>query len=183
MSPSQMQENFDILVSSRTDDTDDFTVLKSDLTGTVKDSWKQYTYVLPEGTKYFAVRYSSSDEFMMGVDDIAYTTGDGTLKGYNIYRDGKLLTTTDAATTSYNDASATAEEHTYTVTAVYSRGESCPSNAAGKLTGISNIDADNNIDTTPTQVYDLSGRAVNKASQRGVFIFKTKKGAVKVVKK
>lgn len=183
MSPSQMQENFDILVSSRTDDTDDFTVLKSDVTGTVKDSWKQYTYVLPEGTKYFAVRYSSSDEFMMGVDDIAYATGDGTLKGYNIYRDGKLLTTTDAATTSYNDASATAEEHTYTVTAVYSRGESCPSNAAGKLTGISNIDADNNIDTTPTQVYDLSGRAVNKASQRGVFIFKTKKGAVKVVKK
>lgn len=52
-----------------------------------------------------------------------------------------------------------------------------------KDSGISNIDADNNIDTTPTQVYDLSGRAVNKASQRGVFIFKTKKGAVKVVKK
>ena len=52
-----------------------------------------------------------------------------------------------------------------------------------KDSGISNIDADNNIDTTPTQVYDLCGRAVNKASQRGVFIFKTKKGAVKVVKK
>ena len=53
------------------------------------------------------MRYNSYNEFMMGIDDITYTTGDGTLKGYNIYRDGELLTTTDASTTNYDDATPT----------------------------------------------------------------------------
>jgi hypothetical protein len=53
------------------------------------------------------------------------------LTGYNIYRDSALLTSTDASTTNYIDASvALGTAYTYYVTAVYDEGESDPSNVA-----------------------------------------------------
>ncbi len=182
MSPSTMAENFEVYASKKSDDTDDFELVKADVTGTNHDGWKQFSYQLPAGSKYFAVRYNSYNEFMMGIDDITYTTGDGTLKGYNIYRDGELLTTTDASTTNYDDATAGTDDHVYSVTAVYTRGESVKSNAAGVGTGIDNVSADS-IGGTATY-YDLGGRRIASAPQRGVFVVRKADGtAVKVTRK
>lgn len=54
-----------------------------------------------------------------------------TVKGYNIYRDGRKINTELVAGTSYTDNSVRTEgDHTYVVTAVYAEGESRPSNEA-----------------------------------------------------
>ena len=52
--------------------------------------------------------------------------------GYNVYRDGTLLTTiTNTTTTAYEDHDVTVGTYSYTVTAVYTAGESVP---AGPVT-------------------------------------------------
>ena len=182
MSPSTMAENFEVYASAKSNDTDDFTLVKADQTGTNHEGWQQYSYELPEGTKYFAVRYCSYNEFMMGLDDITYSTGDGTLRGYNVYRDGELITTLPADATTYDDATAGTADHSYSVTAVYTRGESVKSNAAGVGTGIKSATAADSAQ--PSAYYDLSGRRQPTAPKHGVFIVRKADGtSAKVARK
>ena len=53
--------------------------------------------VLPEGARYFAIRYVGEDAMALLLDDIVYIPKSSTLDGidilgYNVYRDGELLT-------------------------------------------------------------------------------------------
>ena len=59
------------------------------------------------------------------------------LLGYNVYRDGELLTPEPLAEPTFSDPALPEGFHDYTVTAVYSTGESVPSVAvSASLTGI-----------------------------------------------
>ena len=58
------------------------------------------------------------------------------LTGYNVYRDGSRINTALVTDLSYNDCLPDDALHTYTVTAVYSTGESGHSNAVSLTSGI-----------------------------------------------
>jgi len=104
----------------------------------VASKWKRYDYDLPEGTKYFAIRSRHGDPFvttpmtapLLMIDDITYVPagrGKGELKGYNVYRDGTLLTTVPVKECRFEESSVGEGKHEYKVSAVYDRGESSAS--------------------------------------------------------
>lgn len=128
------QETFDFLYSTTDKEIESFKRLQ-----TVKNVgwyWTQYFFEIPEGAKYFAIRATSREQFVLMIDDINYipnTTGsDLKIGGYNVYRDHKLLGKTEPKVTSYKDTRASsADMPVYNVTAVYEgRGESVLSNDA-----------------------------------------------------
>ena len=119
-------EQFEIYYSKASNDLDDFELLTSEFG--VKSQWKEYEYTLPEGARYFAIRYTSDYCYMLFVDDVTYTPADSDpleLLGYNIYRDGIRLNAEPVTVTSFVDADPPSTHH-YAVSAVYRQGESRP---------------------------------------------------------
>ena len=139
-------ESFEILYSTTDKETSSFTRLAG-YTVDASD-WYEYIAELPEGTKYFAIRCISEDKFAFFVDDISYHKGTLTRTGYNIYRDGVLIGSTSDGVTTYKDAETTEGYHVYTVTVVYTEGESPMSNEATVTNG---------IEETATAALDVRG--------------------------
>lgn len=94
--------------------------------------WTGYSYDVPAGTRYFAIRHISKDGFIFMLDDITYNAGGGDIKllGYNVYRDGKKINDALVAEPTYVDKTAEKGTHKYYVTSVYDLGESDLSNMA-----------------------------------------------------
>lgn len=89
--------------------------------------WTEFSYTVPEGTKYFAIRCVSLDRYAFFVDDITYTPAPeelGSLVGYDVLRDGVKLNVAPITETEYVDATAGNTSHTYRVEAVMPRGNS-----------------------------------------------------------
>lgn len=130
------KESFELWTSTTGTDRADFTLFEEqdDNSAAVPTEWTEFTYNLPAGTKYFAIRCTSNDQFIFMVDDITYTAGnpfaDLSLAGYNVYRNGEKVNAETVAEMEYTDEVAETGEYTYVVTAVYTEGESKPSNAA-----------------------------------------------------
>ena len=97
------------------------------------DEWKAYRFTLPEGTRYAAIRCVSKAQYGLMIDDITFSPAHSPIEfwGYNVYRDGELITPEPIAEPSFTDTtfdfSAVA---TYHVTALYDQGESIFSNPA-----------------------------------------------------
>lgn len=68
-------------------------------------AYKEYVFTLPADAKYFAIHYVSQDIFGILIDDIHYTKADAVapINNYEIYRDGKLIGTTEGKVASYAD--------------------------------------------------------------------------------
>ncbi len=152
----------------------------------VWDYWNKeaYTYQLPAGAKYFAIRCVRCYLYCM-VDDVTYNAANGskkgrTLIGYNVYRDGQKLNAEPIATPDYTDSEAEMEsEHVYTVTAVYAEGESGYSNEAAILvTGIGQLNA--KTSEGRTAYYTIDGKKATEA-HRGVAIIRMADGTVRKV--
>lgn len=128
------QESVQVLYSTTGTARDDFKQLGSTIQ--VPGRWTQYSQALPEGTRYFALRCTSLDQYILFLDDITYRKAarDFSLTGYNVYRDGELLNAAPLTATTYTDAAAAGANHSYTVTAVYNLGESIPSPAWSEAT-------------------------------------------------
>lgn len=99
----------------------------------VPEAWTEYSVQLPEGARYFAVRSCATGSFMLMLDDFKFTAA-SVLEGvdhlgYNVYFNGVKVNETPVANTSYLHSAAKGQ-HDYAVTAVYSKGESAPSNVA-----------------------------------------------------
>ncbi len=88
--------------------------------------------------------------------------------GYNVYRDGELIASLDANTTTYTDNDADNHIHDYVVTVVYEVGESGASNEVSTfLTAINTL-------TAATTVSSGNGRiAIRGAKGQKVEIFNT----------
>lgn len=181
-SDAEYPETFEVLYSLGSRETSDFKSIRrySD----IPNAWTKYTVTLPEGTRYFAIRCLSNDRFLFFVDDITYTPMDPErealiLKGYNVYRDGKLITDTPVNSTEYVDGGAgKAEAVAYTVKAVYVQGNAPMSNEVTlDTTGIGSIGVDEDV-----EYYDLQGiRVVDP--QPGQILIEVRGGkAAKVVK-
>lgn len=138
-------ESFEVLASAGTTSTDDFVSV-----GTAKEvpnSWRQYRFKLPAGTRYAAVRSRSINKFLLFVDDITYVPASGEPEqlspvGYNVYRNGVKLNAEPIAEPTFTDEKViNGRDYIYVVTVVYDgKGESAASNAVSVLTtGAENI--------------------------------------------
>lgn len=165
------KENVEVLYSTTGTAVDDFK--KIDATITVPGSWTQYTATLPAGTRHFAIRCTSQDQYILFVDDISYRRAarDFSLIGYNVYRDDNLLTASPVTARTYNDPDGT-KNAVYKVSAVYNTGESLKTRAVwGDPAAIGSLE--NTIGTTK-EVYDISGRRLPETMTpgRGIVIVK-----------
>lgn len=120
-------ESFEVLVSITDTDPSHFTKIASEKN--IGDEWKEYTYEVGEGVRYFAVRCVSNDMFALMVDNLRFeadTPYPGIeLVGYNVYRDGELLTKLPVAERVYRDENVARDNsYSYRVSAVYNLGES-----------------------------------------------------------
>lgn len=135
-------DSFEILYSTTDREPSSFTsVARYD---EIPSAWKEYAAQLPAGAQYLAIRYISSDAFILMVDDVTFATPDCEpvnyeIEGYNIYRDRTLVDSVPAGENTYTDADAPEGTHLYHVTALYAgKGESDPS--APVTVGDSSID-------------------------------------------
>lgn len=126
-------EKVEILYSTTDREIDSFTSLKV-IDGITTDgdllTWTRYTAELPEGAKYFAIRFISEDSFLIMLDDISFIPAAAsklTLMGYNVYRDGNKINESPVAAPSFSEAGVEGKPG-YVVTAVYDAGESHASN-------------------------------------------------------
>lgn len=154
------RETFEVLYSTTDTETQSFTLLNtySDvLGGTGVNAWQEYQVELPAGAQYFAIRSVAYDCLGLQVDDVTYRPHTLTITGYNVYRDGELLTTLPATATSFTDTTASGNtQYTYTVSVVYDQGESQP--ASVQVTTV--IHAATWQSVRPVDVYTVDGKLV-----------------------
>lgn len=132
MSPTYSKETFEVYYTTA-DTPDPSAMVKAGETAEADYEWGEFSFELPAGAKYFAIRNFGADGFVFLVDDIVYQPGAAagmglTLQGYNVYRDNVLLTAdAPAKGNAFTDAEGNDSRRiTYQVTAVYDRGESMP---------------------------------------------------------
>lgn len=147
-------ESFELYYSTKGTSLDDFVRIATVDGSAVPVAWTEYATRLPEGTKHFAIRCVSDDCFALIIDDITFTKADAPMQalninGYNVYRDGALLTEAPVKATSYADDSYDGQRHSYNVTAVYAEGESAGSNTVTvDLSGLENVTAAEEVGIT-----------------------------------
>ena len=152
---------FVIECSTTDDETASFTPLCEAVTVT-GTSWKQYTYTLPVGTKYVALRHVSPSTVNAGawwgimVDDVAINGEVLNLIGYNIYCNGKKMNDTPVVDLTYNDIDKAKGNLVYHVSVVYEEGETGFSNPASVIIAESGVGA---MDANATKVV-VRGRTV-----------------------
>ena len=172
-------ETFELLYTTSDDsnDTASYTLLKR--VERAADRWTEYGALVPEGATYFAIRCISENQFFLLIDDVTYIPANGsettlTLLGYNVYRDYVKLNPQPLTVRTYLDRGRTDSEsriHTYSVTAVYSEGESIHSNECQLIpVGVGSITAKSEKEI----IHDLSGRRLPHPTQ-GVNIINGKK--------
>lgn len=91
------------------------------------EEWNQYSFKLPEGSRYFMIHHYNYGSYFFFIDDISYTPeGDESLvlDGYNVYSDGERLTDSPVVGNTWLVRNPGAKEVEYGVSAVYDRGES-----------------------------------------------------------
>ena len=169
-------EDFDVLYSEGTTAIADFK-----LAGSVRRapfSWTKYQFRLPEGSKYFAIRSRSIDQFFLFVDDVTYIAEGGapaqlTLNGYNLYRDGMKLNSEPLTEPNYLDTSFRyGANHKYVVTALYDKGESRHSNECSIVpSGLEDTFNDNVVvraEEGCVKVLGAAGQQVDVYSAQGI---------------
>lgn len=147
----------------------------------VWDGWREFSFDVPEGTRYFAVRCIRRCVMLM-VDDFTYAPAatdeaPRTLTGYNVYCDGEQVAFVDATQTYYT-SEKTNSDATYYVTAVYEQGESLPSNEVSiRVTAIEEIMGEMPAEA---QIYDVQGRQLSEL-QHGINIVRYSNGTVRKI--
>lgn len=127
-------EYFETYYSNKSNSVEDF-VQVGGVQVVNANIWRPYSFEVPAGAKYFAIRCvtkaESNYQFGLGLDDFEFTPAQpqSRLEGFNIYRDGKLIES-DYPENEYTDENVDLNSTvTYQVTAVHREGESIFSNA------------------------------------------------------
>lgn len=111
-------ESFEVLYSKSGTDAGDFVSLAK--VEKVPYAWTEYSYMVPEGTKYVAVRHTTKGGFMLYLDDAVYTPAAGngvplTLEGYHVTADGEQVTESPVSATSFKLTGSPAKIEVYPV--------------------------------------------------------------------
>lgn len=118
-------ETIQLLYSKTGRNTDDFILVETK--ENLGFPWTEYSFAVPEGARYFAIRCISVDKYMLMLDDFTYTPAGSAqldLIGYNLYRDGVKVNDDPIASPSFVDKEASEGLHSYRISAVYKQGES-----------------------------------------------------------
>lgn len=203
----QYLETFEILYSTSGTAMSDFTLLRE--VRDVPEQWTAYSFDLPAGTRYFAIRCTSEDKYVFMVDDVTYipaaTFDPASFAGYNVYRDGLRINSTPVAERSFTDSGLAIGDYTYVVSAIYGPEESDISNLATArvtVSGISDASADGLrilsgrgyiavSGTDSADIYTLDGRLAatitadggKAAVAPGIYIVRAGAGKAKVTVK
>lgn len=174
-------EWINVYVSTTDAHHDSFVKLNAEDRIYVNEGWREYTFDVPEGTRYLAVRCIRRSVMLM-IDDFTYapaatSEAPRTLNGYNVYCDGNLIGYVPAPETTYTAPNA-GSSAVYTVTAVYAQGESLPSNEAS--TGATAIDEVTATMPAKARIYDIQGRQLNEL-QPGVNIVRYSDGTARKI--
>lgn len=137
-------ETFELLYSTTGKSTSDFTLISTQ--SNIPNEWTKYEAKVPEGARYLAIRCISNNAFMLFIDDVTYQPAivgeDLTTLGYNVYRNGKIVSETTPSTAQTNFSEIYSAENillTYNVTVVYDAGESKPSDSITvNMSGVDN---------------------------------------------
>lgn len=129
---AEAEESFEVLWSRKKSTRElDFRSVES-VTG-VPGEWTRYEFDLPDGAKYFAIRYNKTYGLMLHIDDVEYIPAEDvelTLEGYNVYRNGTRINDKLLTAKEYNDNLVCNVDTRYAVSAVYKdAGESRASEA------------------------------------------------------
>ncbi len=176
-------EKITVYYSTGSLETADFVEVSGSTVDKVPGEWTEYSYTLPAGAKYFAIRSHASGSFMLMVDDVTYTpassTADLSIAGYNVYRDGVKINDKLVEDTSFVDGNVTdGTQYTYVVTVVYTdKGETAASNEVVITytgTGVNNLGdgaVSVSVDGNDIVVLNAEGLPVSVASANGVVLF------------
>lgn len=126
---TDLNERFELWASSGSPEVADFSCISGDSPVVVNsyNDWTRYSFKLPEGTKFFAIRCVSSMQTGLMIDDITYSPMHPAVElwGFNVYRDGEKITPTEVGDYQYIDKDVEYNHtYTYAVSAVYDAGES-----------------------------------------------------------
>lgn len=176
-------ETFEVWASSTDNKVENFTKVADYSTDATE--WTEFTADLPAGTKYFAIRHTSTDIFGLLIDDVKFSANTAaTAASFNIYYNGEKIATVEGDKTTYTVAADKVEVGTQTfgVSAVYANGaESRVTTATIEIvTGIEQIAADGK----PVDVYSIDGKLIRNQAKslddlKGLYIVNGKKIMVK----
>lgn len=123
---------------------------------TLVDTYTQYSFDVPEGAQYFAIRYVQAAVSAIFIDDITFAQmGNGTeIEGYDVYCDGKKLNDTMLTSTGFRHVAPAEGTHTYHVVALYKEGTSDLSNKSTVL--VKEVSGLNDVLTGGARVYTTS---------------------------
>ena len=171
------EETFEVLASKTDNKPESFELVEG--FSTDAEDWTPFYVMLPEGSKYFAIRHTSNDVFGVMVDDVSFNYV-GTVSKYNVYYDKQLVATVENGVTTYTIAADKVDEgeHTFAVTAVYVNGqESKPVSVSIMVaSGIQQIMADGQL----VDIFTLDGKLVRSQAKsldglKGVYVVGGKK--------
>lgn len=133
---AQYPEKIEVYYSTGSTDPKDFVLIEGSKVDVLPAEWNEYSVDLPEGATRFAIRSYAAGSFMLMVDDVTYTpaaafSGEISLKGYDVYRDGVKLNDAPVENTEYADANVVeGTEYKYVVVALFDEGTGRVSNTA-----------------------------------------------------
>lgn len=163
--------------------TDDFVEVTAPFVVDEED-WTEYSFDVPAGAKYFAIRSCATGSFMLMIDDVTYKPAPLALEGYDIYRDAVKVNAQPVTAATYTETVADGT-YAYNVIAIYNLGTSRASNSAAVTVGNSGLTdlaaglkitaADGNI-----IVRGAAGKAIAINTVDGKTIFATASAAAQV---
>ncbi len=167
-------ESLEILASSTDGEVSSFSVVKT--LSVDGNAYEEYEVTLPADTKFAALHHVSDEGYALLVDDLSFSAKAREILGYNVYHYGNKVNSDPIADKSF----ATTNDGRYTVTVVYSEGESEPT---GEILigvdGVGSVAADA-ANAVPVY-YNLQGQRVANP-EGGVFIEVVGGSSRKVIK-
>ena len=172
-------ETFEVLVSYTDNDPDSFISLCGASQPVASADWQLVHFALPEGARYFAIRYTAALQKGIMVDRLHYRAAPHLpIAGYNVYCDGERLNDALIKTCAYNASLTGADaQNAFTVRAVVAERGEGPDSEAAHLddTGIGAANA-----TAPSVVRQFApdGRRTGSTA-RGIVIEQLSDGSVR----
>lgn len=174
----------EVLYSTTGKEKDDFVRVGEPIT--LADTYTQYSFDVPEGAQYFAIRYVQAAVSAIFIDDITFAqVGNGAeIEGYDVYCDGKKLNETMLTSTGFRHVAPAEGTHTYHVVALYKEGTSDLSNKSTvqvkEISGLSDVlTGGARVYTTSDAIHiDNAEDKVSVATPNGVVIYSNATPAV-----
>ena len=210
-SPLYGNESFEVYYSTTGNTTECFTHRLGQVDSVSYEKWTEYEYQLPADASYFAIRCTTKDGFLLGIDNVNFVPEpvlpeDLFLVNYNVYRNGGKIAT--VPTPGYIDIDPKkGEDNVYAISVMYNAGESNLSNTVtvfvssgtgwNEISDVKVYSIDNNIivhgaeglnvrvtDLGGIVIYNREGKDYNKIPlSAGAYIVQVADKTVKVIVK